>query len=105
VQAELRVGVEVVLGKEAVDELQGGLHGHWRAIGFQHRVVSVLPNAVVAASMMPVVVAMVRFIGIEDARKSAFASALLIAVAMGYERGRVGYAARRGAKPAGSAVH
>ena len=51
---------------------------------------SVLPNAVVAASMMPVVVAMVRFIGIEDARKSAFASALLIAVAWGTSVGGSG---------------
>ena len=42
---------------------------------------SVLPNAVVAASMMPIVIAMLRFIGIEDLGKSAFASALLIAVA------------------------
>jgi len=39
VQAELSVGVEVVLGQEAVDELQGGLHGHRRAVGFQHLVV------------------------------------------------------------------
>ena len=44
---------------------------------------SVLPNAVVAASMMPIVIAMLRFIGIEDLGKSAFASALLIAVAWG----------------------
>ena len=36
VQAELRVGVEVVLGEEAVDELQGGPHGHRRAVGFKH---------------------------------------------------------------------
>ena len=39
VQAELRVGVEVVLGQEAVDELQSGLHGHRRAVGFEHGVV------------------------------------------------------------------
>ncbi len=36
VQAELRVGVEVVLGEEAVDELQRGLHGHRRAVGLEH---------------------------------------------------------------------
>jgi sodium-dependent dicarboxylate transporter 2/3/5 len=51
---------------------------------------SVLPNAVVAASMMPVIVAMVRFIGIEDIGKSAFASALLIAVAWGTSVGGSG---------------
>ena len=42
-----------------------------------------LPNTVVAAAMMPIVVAMLRFIGIEDVGKSAFGSALLIAVAWG----------------------
>jgi sodium-dependent dicarboxylate transporter 2/3/5 len=42
-----------------------------------------LPNTVVAAAMMPIVVAMLRFIGIEDLAKSAFGSALLIAVAWG----------------------
>ena len=36
VQAELGVGVEVVLGEEAVDELQGGAHAHRRAVGFEH---------------------------------------------------------------------
>ena len=44
---------------------------------------AVLPNAVVAAAMMPIVVAMLRFIGITDVGKSAFGSALLIAVAWG----------------------
>ena len=34
-----------------------------------------LPNTVVAAAMMPIVVAMLRFIGIEDIGKSAFGSA------------------------------
>ena len=42
-----------------------------------------LPNTVVAAAMIPVVLAMLRFIGIEDVGKSAFASALLIAIAWG----------------------
>ena len=42
-----------------------------------------LPNTVVAAAMIPIVVAMLRFIGIEDIGKSAFASALLIAIAWG----------------------
>lgn len=42
-----------------------------------------LPNTVVAAAMMPIVVAMLRYIGIEDVGKSAFGSALLIAVAWG----------------------
>lgn len=42
-----------------------------------------LPNTVIAATMMPIVLAMLRFIGIEDVGKSAFGSALLIAVAWG----------------------
>jgi solute carrier family 13 (sodium-dependent dicarboxylate transporter), member 2/3/5 len=49
-----------------------------------------LPNAVVAAAMMPIVVAMLRFIGIEDVGKSAFGSALLIAVAWGTSVGGSG---------------
>ncbi len=51
---------------------------------------TVLPNAVVAAAMMPIVVALLRFIGIEDAGKSAFGSALLIAVAWGTSIGGAG---------------
>jgi sodium-dependent dicarboxylate transporter 2/3/5 len=51
---------------------------------------SVLPNAVVAASMMPIVIAMLRFIGIEDVGKSTFGSALLIAVAWGTSVGGSG---------------
>jgi sodium-dependent dicarboxylate transporter 2/3/5 len=49
-----------------------------------------LPNIVVAAAMMPIVIAMLRFIGIEDIGKSAFASALLIAVAWGTSIGGSG---------------
>jgi len=49
-----------------------------------------LPNAVVAASMMPIVIAMLRFAGIEDIGKSAFGSALLIAVAWGTSVGGSG---------------
>ena len=44
---------------------------------------AVLPNTVVAAAMMPVVLAMLRFIGISDLAQSAFGSALLIAIAWG----------------------
>ncbi len=44
---------------------------------------SFLPNTVVAAAMMPIVVAMLRFINIEDIGKSAFGTAVLIAVAWG----------------------
>lgn len=51
---------------------------------------SVLPNAVVAASTMPVIVAMLRFIGITDLARSAFGSALLIAVAWGTSIGGSG---------------
>ncbi len=49
-----------------------------------------LPNTVVAASMIPIVVAMLRFIGIENIGKSAFGSALLIAVAWGTSVGGLG---------------
>ena len=49
-----------------------------------------LPNTVVAAAMMPIVLAMLRFIGINDVGKSAFGSALLIAVAWGTSVGGVG---------------
>jgi sodium-dependent dicarboxylate transporter 2/3/5 len=45
---------------------------------------------VVAAAMMPIVVAMLRFIDIEDIGKSAFGSALLIAVAWGTSVGGAG---------------
>ncbi len=51
---------------------------------------SFLPNTVVAAAMMPIVAAMLRFIGIEDIGKSAFGSALLIAVAWGTSVGGAG---------------
>ncbi|MPN27426.1 hypothetical protein SDC9_174859 [bioreactor metagenome] len=36
-QAELGVVVEIVFGKESVDELQRGAHAHRLAVGFQHR--------------------------------------------------------------------
>ena len=42
-----------------------------------------LPNTVVAAAMIPVVLAMLRFIGIDDIGKSAFGSAVVIAIAWG----------------------
>ncbi len=42
-----------------------------------------LPNTVVAAAMIPIVLAMLRFIGIEDLGRSTFASALVIAIAWG----------------------
>jgi solute carrier family 13 (sodium-dependent dicarboxylate transporter), member 2/3/5 len=42
-----------------------------------------LPNTVVAAAMIPIVLAMLRFIGIADIGKSTFGSALVIAVAWG----------------------
>ena len=42
-----------------------------------------LPNTVVAAAMIPIVLAMLRFIGIQDIAKSVFGSALVIAVAWG----------------------
>jgi len=42
-----------------------------------------LPNTVVAAAMIPIVLAMLRFIGIQAIGKSTFGSALLIAIAWG----------------------
>ncbi len=44
---------------------------------------TVLPNTVVAAAMMPIVVAMLAFIGIEDLGSSRFGTALGLAVAWG----------------------
>jgi solute carrier family 13 (sodium-dependent dicarboxylate transporter), member 2/3/5 len=49
-----------------------------------------LPNTVVAAAMMPIVVAMLRYIGIEEIDKSTFGSAVLIAVAWGTSVGGAG---------------
>ena len=51
---------------------------------------SVLPNAVVAAALMPVAIAMLRFIGIERLDASAFGSALLITIAWGTSIGGMG---------------
>jgi sodium-dependent dicarboxylate transporter 2/3/5 len=51
---------------------------------------SFLPNTVVAAAMMPIVVAMLRFIGTRDIGRSVFGSALLIAVAWGTSVGGSG---------------
>lgn len=42
-----------------------------------------LPNTVVAAAMIPIVLAMLRFIGIDEIGKSPFGSALIIAIAWG----------------------
>lgn len=44
---------------------------------------AVLPNTIVAAAMIPIVMAMLRFIGIEDLAKSTFGSAVVIAIAWG----------------------
>ena len=51
---------------------------------------TLLPNAVVAAAMIPIVVAMLRYIGIEDLKRSAFGTALLVAVAWGTSVGGSG---------------
>ena len=51
---------------------------------------SVLPNVVVAAALMPIVIAMLRFVGIEDIAESKLGSALLIAVAWGTSVGGSG---------------
>jgi sodium-dependent dicarboxylate transporter 2/3/5 len=46
-----------------------------------------LPNTIVAATMIPIVVAMLRFIGIEDLWESNLGTALVIAVAWGTSAG------------------
>lgn len=46
-----------------------------------------LPNTIVAATMIPIVVAMLRFIGIEDLWNSNFGTGLVIAVAWGTSAG------------------
>lgn len=51
---------------------------------------TVLPNVVVAAALMPIVLAMLRFIGVEDVAESKLGSALLIAVAWGTSVGGSG---------------
>jgi sodium-dependent dicarboxylate transporter 2/3/5 len=51
---------------------------------------TVLPNTVVAAAMMPIVVALLRFLKIEELGKSVFGSTLLIAVAWGTSVGGAG---------------
>jgi sodium-dependent dicarboxylate transporter 2/3/5 len=48
-----------------------------------------LPNTVVAAAMIPIVLTMLRFIGIQDIAKSVFGSALVIAIAWGTSVGGV----------------
>ena len=53
---------------------------------------TVLPNTVVAAAMMPIVIAMLRFIGLEDLAASRFATAVAIAVAWGTSVGGAGHA-------------
>jgi len=51
---------------------------------------TILPNVVVAAALMPIVLAMLRFVGIEDVAESKLGSALLIAVAWGTSVGGSG---------------
>jgi sodium-dependent dicarboxylate transporter 2/3/5 len=46
-----------------------------------------LPNTIVAATLIPIVVAMLRFIGIEHLAKSNFGTALVIAIAWGTSAG------------------
>ncbi|MDA0204852.1 MAG: SLC13 family permease [Acidobacteria bacterium] len=50
---------------------------------------TILPNVVVAAALMPIVLAMLRFVGIKDVTQSKLGSALLIAVAWGTSVGGV----------------
>ncbi len=57
----------------------------WFAIGMI--LSAFLPNTIVAATMIPIVVAMLRFIGIEDLWKSNLGTALVIAVAWGTSAG------------------
>ncbi len=50
---------------------------------------AILPNTIVAATMIPIVVAMLRFIGIEDLWESRVGTALVLAVAWGTSAGGV----------------
>ena len=54
----------------------------------------VLPNTIVAATMIPIVVAMLRSVGIEDLWDSRVGTALVIAVAWGTSAGRSRHPAR-----------
>jgi len=56
-----------------------------------------LPNTIVAASMCPIVLAMLKFIGIEDLKASVLGSALMLAVAWGTSVG--GFATPLGGAP------
>ena len=56
-----------------------------------------LPNTIVAASMIPIVVAMLHFIGIEDLWNSRLGTAMVVAVAWGTSVG--GYATPLGGAP------
>ncbi|HEY5623100.1 MAG TPA: SLC13 family permease [Gammaproteobacteria bacterium] len=57
----------------------------WFAIGMI--LSAFLPNTIVAATMIPIVVAMLRFIGVEDLWESNLGTALVIAVAWGTSAG------------------
>ena len=57
----------------------------WFAIGMV--LSAFLPNTIVAATMIPIVVAMLRYIGIEDLWESNLGTALVIAVAWGTSAG------------------
>ena len=57
----------------------------WFAIGMI--LSAFLPNTIVAATMIPIVVAMLRFVGIEDLWESNLGTALVIAVAWGTSAG------------------
>lgn len=56
-----------------------------------------LPNTIVAASMVPIVVAMLRFLGIEDLWNSRLGTALVVAIAWGTSVG--GFATPLGGAP------
>jgi sodium-dependent dicarboxylate transporter 2/3/5 len=51
---------------------------------------AVLPNTIVAATMCPIVVAMLRYIGIEDLKESRLGTALILAIAWGTSAGGAG---------------
>jgi len=51
---------------------------------------AILPNTIIAATLIPIVVAMLRFIGIEELGKSPLGTALVLAVAWGTSAGGAG---------------
>ncbi len=66
---------------------------------------TVLPNTIVAAAMMPIVVAMLRFIGVADLRESAFRYRARLVRGVGHKRRGHGEPTQGCAQPAHGELH